>query len=251
MRRYVHVLLTLGITSLIGIPANAQSAELKVLSDGPREPALTQIVDLYRGETGHTVKIEFGLSPAIHQKLAAGEAADVVIIQPNFVDELSLAGKLKPGGHPVVARAGIGLFVRADAAATPRISTPGALQQALLGADAIVFNNVASGNTFATVLDRLGISETVKGKITRGSPTEVIARIVPGKGNDIGVGTVPLIVPDKRLKLIGPLPPELQNYLIYVAAIMKDARSPDAAMDFVRFLGSPSARTAFKAAGAD
>jgi ABC-type molybdate transport system substrate-binding protein len=32
---------------------------------------------------------------------------------------------------------------------------------------------------------------------------------------------------------------------------MKDARSPDAAMDFVNFLGSPSARTVFKAAGAD
>jgi molybdate transport system substrate-binding protein len=150
-----------------------------------------------------------------------------------------------------VARAGIGLFVRADATAVPRISTPGALQQALLGADAIVFNNVASGNYFATVLDRLGIAETVKAKITRASPADVVDRIVQGKGNDIGVGTVPLIIPDKRVKLIGPLPGELQNYLIYVAAIMKDARSPDAAADFVRFLGSPDARATFKAAGAD
>ena len=64
-------------------------------------------------------------------------------------------------------------------------------------------------------------------------------------------GTVPLILSDKRLKLIGPLPRELQSYLVYVAAIMKEARSPDAAMDFVRFLGSPSARAAFTAAGAD
>jgi molybdate transport system substrate-binding protein len=251
MRKYVHVLLMVGVTSLVGVTDNAQSAELKVLSDGPLEPALTQIVDLYRGTSGHTVNIEFGLSPAIHQKLAAGEAADVVIIQPNFIDELSLAGKLKPGGHPVVARAGIGLFVRADATAIPRVSTPGALQQVLLGADTLVFNNVASGNYFATVLERLGISETVKGKVTRGSPADVVDRIVQGKGNDIGVGTVPLILPDKRLKLLGPLPGELQSYLIYVAAIMKDARSPEAAMDFVRFLGSPDARAVFKAAGAD
>jgi molybdate transport system substrate-binding protein len=240
-----------GITSLIGVPRNAQSAELNVLSDGPLEPALTQIVALYRGMSGHTVNIEFGLSPAIHQKLAAGEAADVVIIQPNFVDELSLAGKLKPGGHPVVARTGIGLFVRADSTAAPNISTPGALQKVLLGADALIFNNVASGNYFVTVLERLGISEAVKGKVTRGSPADVVDRIVQGNGNDIGVGTVPLILPDKRLKLIGPLPQELQSHLVYVAAIMKDARSPDAAMDFVNFLGSPSARTVFKAAGAD
>jgi molybdate transport system substrate-binding protein len=251
MRRYIHILLVVGIASLICVPKNAGSAELKVLSDGPLEPALTQIVDPFRRASGHTVSIEFGLSPAIHKRVTDGEVADVVIIQPNFVDEFSLAGKLKPGGHPVVARAGIGLFVRANAAAAPDISTPSALQQALLGADAVVFSNVAAGNYFATVLERLGISEAIKAKVTRASPADVIIRIVQGKGNDIGVGTVPLILPDKRLKLIGPLPRELQSYLVYVAAIMKEARSPDAAMDFVRFLGSPSARAAFTAAGAD
>jgi molybdate transport system substrate-binding protein len=174
----------------------------------------------------------------------------IVLIQPNFIDELVKAGKLLPAQHPVIGRVGVGLFTRADATA-PNISTPEALKHALLSADALVFSNVAAGNYFATVLERLGIFEEVKGKVTRGSPAEVIMRVVQGKGHDIGVGTVTLIPLDKRLKLIGPLPTDLQGYLVYAAAIMSNAPSPDAGKDFVRFLTSPASQAALAAAGAN
>jgi molybdate transport system substrate-binding protein len=165
-------------------------------------------------------------------------------------NELVKAGKLVPGEHPVVGRVGIGLFVRADVGA-PNISTSVALKLALLSSDALVFNNVASGNYFATVLERLEISEAMKSKVIRASPVDVSTRIVQGKGNDIGVGTVPLILMDKRLKLVGPLPDDLQSYLVYVAAIMTNAESPDAGKAFIRFLASPDARTTFSKAGAN
>ena len=148
----------------------------------------------------------------------------------------------------MVARVGIGLFVRAGTA-TPDISTPEALKQALLHADALVFSNVAGGNYFATVLERLGISEAVKNKVTRASPADAVTRIVQGKGNDIGVGTITLILKDGRLKLIGPLPGELQSYLVYAAAIANNAQSPAAGREFIRFLASPGARAAFRTAG--
>jgi molybdate transport system substrate-binding protein len=143
---------------------------------------------------------------------------------------------------------GIGLFVRAGVA-VPDISTPESLKRALLSADALIFNNVASGNYFATVLERLDISEAVKGKVTRASPADVVTRIVQGKGTDIGVGVIPLILIDKRLTLAGLLPGELQNYLVYAAAITTNAPSPDAGKDFIRFLASPAARAAFTANG--
>jgi len=245
-----HALIAIGVALLIGSSKAAHSAEVKVLSDGPLESALTQTVDPFRRESGHTVTFGFGLSPIIHKRLLDGEAADVVIIQPNFIDELVKAGKLGTGEHPIVGRAGLGLFVRANAT-VPDISTSVALKQALLSADALVFNSVASGNYFATVLERLDISDAVKSKITRASPTDVTTRIVQGKGNDIGVGTIPLILADKRIKLAGPLPSELQSYLIYAAAIMINAQSPDAGREFIRFLASPPARAAFAAAGAE
>ena len=58
-----------------------------------------------------------------------------------------------------------------------------------------------------------------------------------------------LIPLDKRLNLIGPLPRDLQSYLVYAAAIMSNAPSPDAGKDFVRFLTSPASQAALAAAG--
>jgi molybdate transport system substrate-binding protein len=157
---------------------------------------------------------------------------------------------LPAGEHPVIGRVGIALFVRADAAA-PDISTAAALKRALLSADALVLSNVATGNYFVTVLERLGIGDAVKPKVTRASPADVVTRIVQGKGDDFGVGTVTLILKDKRLKLVGPLPGELQSYLVYAAAVTTNAQSPEAGMDFIRFLASPDVRAAFTAAGAE
>jgi len=248
MAKHIHILIGIGIAALVGLPGIAHSAEVKVLSDAPLEPALTRIGESFHGESGNTVKFEFGLSPVIHKRVIDGESADVVIIQPSFIDELVKAGKLAPGDHPVVARVGIGLFVRAGTA-TPDISTPEAFEQALVSADALVFNNVATGNYFATVLERLGISEAVKNKVTRASPADAVTRIVQGKGNDVGVGTITLILKDGRLKLIGPLPGELQSYLVYAAAIANNAQSPAAGREFIRFLASPGARAAFTTAG--
>jgi len=251
MTKLVHLLFfMLCMAILDGFISSANTAEIKVLSDGPLEPALTKIAETFRGESNHTLTFVYGLSPVIHKKVLDGEVADIVLIQPNFIDELVKAGKLVPGQHPVIGRVGVGLFTRADATA-PNISTAEALKHALLSADSLVFSNVATGNYFATVLERLGISEEVKGKVTRGSPADVIARVVQGKGNDIGVGTMTLIPLDKRLKLIGPLPRDLQSYLVYAAAIMNSAPSPDAGKDFVRFLTSPASQAALAAAGAN
>lgn len=250
MPNRIYVVLTLWIIALLVGAGGTRAAEIKVLSDTPLAPALQRVADAFRRDTGHEVKFVFGLSPAIHKRVSDGETGDVIIIQPNFIDELVKAGKIVPGQYPTIARVGIGLFARADATA-PDISTVAAFKQALLEADTLVFSNVAGGNYFATVIERIGIADTLKGKITRAIPADVVARIVEGKGNDIGVLVVTLIIADKRLKLIGALPSEFQSYLVYTAAPMVNSQSPEAAKEFIRFLSLPESKKEFVAAGAD
>lgn len=248
MQKHIRGFFAICVTAPLTISGAAHPAEIKVLSDGPLAPALTQIADTFRREEGHHLKFVFGLSPVIHKKIVDGESGDVVIIQPEYVDELVRAGKIVAGNHPIIGRVGIGLLGRADAPAQ-NTSTPDALRQVLLKADSIVFNNVASGNAFAKVLDQLSIIAAIRSKITRASPAEVPMRILQGKGNDIGVGTVSLIIADTRLKLIGVLPPEFQSYITYTAAPMVNSPSREAADAFVRFLGLPETRRVFAAAG--
>jgi ABC-type proline/glycine betaine transport system ATPase subunit len=173
------------------------------------------------------------------------ESADVVIVQPNFLAELASTSKVDAGDHPAFGRVGVGLAARADA--PPRdIKTADAVKQLLLKADTIAFNNVASGNQFAKVLDRLGIAEEVKAKVTRTEPGKMYEPILNGSKDDIAAGTLTQIRADKRLKLIGPLPAELQTYLQYAAIPMTGAPNMKAAVEFVRFLFTPASVKAIR-----
>ncbi len=242
------VVCTLGLITFQS-PARAQE-KIKVMSDGPLRPAFEQITEAFRRETGNQLEFVFGTSPVIHKKVAGGEAADVLVIQPNFVAELVKAGKVVPGEHPVVGRVGFGLAVRADAPAHD-VSTIGAFKQTLVNADSLIFNNVASGNYFAKVLERLDIAEAVKAKVIRLDPFAVNDRLIQGKGDDIGVGVIPLINTTKGLRLLGPLPAEIQSYIVYVAAPMTSSTSPQAGKAFINFLASPAAKAAFGANGVE
>jgi molybdate transport system substrate-binding protein len=217
---------------------------LKVMSDGPLRPALVQIAEAFHRERLHRLELVFGTSPVIYEKVSSGEKADVLIIQPNFIEELVRVGKLVTGKHPVIARVGLGLMARADAPSADT-STIESFKETILNAKSLIFNNVASGNYFAELLERLGIGEAVKRKVVRAESSIVFQRILQGDRNDIGVATIPLINATKGLRLIGPLPVELQSYIIYVAALMPSAASPQAASAFISFLGSHAAKVAF------
>jgi molybdate transport system substrate-binding protein len=251
MKRLFCVLTVVCALGLITFQSLARAQEkIKAMSDGPLRPAFEQITEAFRRETGSQLEFVFGTSPVVHKKVADGEAADVLIIQPNFIAELVKAGKVVPGEHPVVGRVGFGLAVRADAPARD-ISTTEAFKQTLLNADSLIFNNVASGNYFAKVLERLGIAEAVKAKVIRLDPFAVNERVIQGKGTDIGVGVIPLINTTKGLRLLGPLPAEIQSYIVYVAAPMTNSTSPQAGKAFIKFLASPTAKAAFAANGVE
>ena len=45
---------------LVGFTSSANAAEIKVLSDGPLEPALTKIAETFRGERKDTLTFVYG-----------------------------------------------------------------------------------------------------------------------------------------------------------------------------------------------
>lgn len=53
----------------------------------------------------------------------------------------------------------------------------------------------------------------------------------------------------KGLKLVGPLPADVQNYTSYEAAAMTGAKNADAARAVLKLLASPAGKAAFVAAG--
>jgi molybdate transport system substrate-binding protein len=187
-------------------------------------------------------------SPVLMRRIEGGETADLLVIQPDFVARLLGTGQVLATGRAAIGRVGVGLAVR-QGVVLPAIDTVAMLRESLLAADAVVFNNVASGNRFAEVLVQLGLAEALQSRILRAPPAEVFRRVLEGQGQDIAVGTMTQIRATPGLALLGPLPGAFQSWLDYEAVVMAATPHPEAAHALIAFLRGPEARAAFAAAG--
>jgi molybdate transport system substrate-binding protein len=226
------------------------AAEITVLSAGAVEPGLRVATVAFEKLTGHVVKISFATAPQIRARVTRGETWDVVIVPPAVLDEFAKAGKVEKE-RVTLGRVGMGVAVRAGAPA-PDISNVEALKRSVLAAESLVFTRGSSGVYFEGLLKKMGIYAQVEGKITRADDGEsMVAHVLKGKGREVSFGQLTEIQlhRDKGLRLVGPLPAEVQNYTVYAGAPMTARANAEVARAFVRHLGSPDGKALFAAAG--
>jgi molybdate transport system substrate-binding protein len=227
---------------------------IKVLGVFPVEAVVTDLAGLFRRETGHTVTLTFGTSGIIRQKLAAGEPADVIILNNYEIDELAGQGVVAAGTRTDIARFGLGVTVRRGAP-LPDISTPEALKQTLLSAKSIAYADPerarGGAHVARVVLQRLGIAEAVKRKtlLTNGgaASSETVAK---GEA-EISVQGISKNILVEGVTLVGPLPKDLQKIMKLSAGVAARSAVPEAARAFVAFLARPSFRPKFAEEGLD
>ena len=224
-----------------------------MLSAGAVEPGLHKFAELVKRDLGHDLKIQFNTTPQIAKRLAAGEVYDILILPPAALEQAAKDGKAAGDTRVALGRVGAGVVVR-SAAAAQNIATVDALKQALLAADSIVYNTASSGIYLDKLFAKMGVLEQIKPKTTRYSDAgAVMEHVIKGKGNEIGFGPITEIkqFEAKGLKLVGPLPAEVQNYTSYDAAVMTGAASAEAARAVLRQLATPEGKTAFASAGVE
>jgi molybdate transport system substrate-binding protein len=228
----------------------AVAAEIKVLSAGAVEPGLKAAAAAFQKSTGHEVRITFNTAPQIRKRIGDGEVQDVLIAPPALIEEFSKAGKLAQD-QASVGRVGMGVAVR-PGAPVPDISSAEALKKSVVDAESIVFNRASTGLYFENLLKKMGVYDQVEKKTTRyADGASVMEHVLKGKGREIGFGPITeiLLHRDHGLRLVGPLPAEVQNYTSYTASVMTGAPSAGAAQEFVRYLGTPATKATFAAAG--
>jgi molybdate transport system substrate-binding protein len=230
---------------------NAPASEITVLSGGAVEPGLNAAAAAFENATGHAVKITYNTTPQIRKRVGGGDTFDVVIAPPAAAKEFAAAGKVEEGGVNV-GRVGLGVVIR-PGAPVPDISNSETIRRTVLEAESIVFNRASSGLYFEGLLKKMGIYEQVEPKSARyATGAEVMEHVLKGKGKEVGFGPITEILQykEKGLRLIGPLPAEIQNYTSYVAVPMSAGSNKEVAAAFVRFLGGPG-KPLFVAAGID
>jgi molybdate transport system substrate-binding protein len=230
----------------------AAAADIRVLSAGAVEPGLAKVADQFKRETNNRVRIQFfAAPPQLERRLSVGEPADVLIAPSGLMNDQLRRGKIEAEAHTFIGRVGIGVTVRAGEP-EPDIATLDRFKHSLLVADSIVYSQAWSGLYLEKLFDLLGIAEQLKTKTTRyANSTQVLEHIIGGKRIEIGFGAIPEIrsFEPKGLKLVGPLPEQVQNSTAYSAAVITDAPEAEIARDFVRYIGTPAAKAIFAAAG--
>lgn len=241
-----RLLAVLAVGSLV-LPIGAQAAELKVSASTAVKSVLEQLGPQFEKTTGNTLAFSFGPAATLKEKIDQGAAFDVAILTAPLTDALVKAGKVDAATRTTIARAGLGLAVRAGAA-KPDVGTDEALKRTLLNAKSIGYNGVGASRAGSeAMLRKLGIADAVAPKVKLLNES---APLAVAKGEvEIGLGPISEVLPIEGVQLAGPFPADLQSYLVFTAAASTGSKNADAAKALIKFLASPAAAAVLKAKG--
>ena len=230
------------------LPPVAKAAELKVLAGGSIAGPLNELKAQFERDSGHKLTIHFDSTPNLIKAVTSDAPFDLGVVPVDVFKDAAAKARFVPGPTIDIARVGYGVAVRAGAA-KPDISSPDALKQTLVKAQSIAtLPASAAGAYVLSVFERLGIGEAMKAKIkAQATPAEIPQAVAKGEA-ELGVFlTNVLIAPG--VELAGSFPAELQQELLFTAAVAQTSKEADAAKALITFLRSPAATAVIKAKG--
>ena len=249
----VFATISLGL-ALLGITAGstARAAEIKLLCASALHPAIDALIPDFEKSSGHKVTVAYGTAGAVADRVQKGEAADIVISSVPMIDRLQAQGKVVAGDRVIIAKVGVGVFVR-KGGTKPDLASVDGFKRSLLAARSIAYVDPAGGGAsgiyVVSLLERLGIAAEMKPKTKLFPPTEVLYASVASGDVEIGFNQISEILAQPTVELAGPLPSAIQNYTQFAPGIVTGSSQTDAARALVTFLSSPAAQTVLKSKG--
>jgi molybdate transport system substrate-binding protein len=241
------IMTALAMLAFAALPARA--AEIKVLSTTLMNSVIWAAGPAFERATGHKLSVTFDATNLLMGRIKNGESADVAILTTPAIEDLIKQGKLAGDSRVDVARSGIGIAVLASAP-KPDVSTVEAFKKTLLNAKSVSYTTSgASGVYFQNLCERLGIADAIKAK-GKTRPGGAAAELVVNGEAEVAVQQIGelLAVPGVQVQ---PLPAEINHVTPFAAGRFVDAKNPDAASAFLKFLTSPEVVSAIKAKGMD
>ena len=235
------------VFGMVVVMAPVKASELKLIAGGSLAGLFKELAPQFEKASGHTLSIHFDSTPNIITRINAGTPFDVVVVPADVFKDAAAKSHL---ADPVIdiARVGFGVIVRAGAP-KPDLSTTDAFRKALLAASSISSVPAsAAGAYIARVYERLGIAEEMKAKTkVQAMPTAIAPAVASGEA-ELGI-FLANVFNAPGIELAGPFPAELQQELVFPAAVATGAKEPEAATALIDFLQTPAAVAAIKAAG--
>jgi len=230
------------------VAGSASAAEIRVLVTNAFKSVISKIEPTFKSSTGHSLSIRAAASPVLQEEIAKGDKFDVVISIASNLDSLEMGGKIASDTWINIARAGLGLAIRAGEP-KPDIRTTEAFKQALVNAKSVAYVTAgASGKHLIAVAERLGIADQLKAK-GKTLPTGDVAEFVANGEAELAIQQMSELRAVKGVDVVGELPADVDLVSQIAAAMSANAKEPEAAKAFIRFLTAADAGTAIRASG--
>lgn len=229
-------------------PVTVHAADINVFTTRAIATVLHQVGPDFERASGHRLNVTTDIAIRMVRRIQAGEPFDFLVAAPGHIDELIKEGRILAETRTNLARSGIGVQVRAGAR-KPDISSVETFKQALLDARSVAYlKEGQSGVYLSGLIERLGIAEAIRSKVTR-PDTDIVSELVARGEVELGIVVITQILTTPGVELVGPLPPELQSYITFTAGVSTTSRAPGAAKELMSFLAGPSAIQAIRSQG--
>jgi molybdate transport system substrate-binding protein len=216
---------------------------LKILSGGAANGLVNALSPVFQQATGLTIEGDYGAVGVMFDRVVAGEAVDIVILSQKLMDDLLARGLIQAQGMTPLGRVVTGVCVR-EGMAEPAISDAASLKAALLAADAIYLPDYiksTAGIHFAGVLKKLGIFETVEGRL-KAYPNGQTAMAAMAKAQDrnpLGCTQITEILNTPGVRYVADLPAGLDLATVYTAAQASSSTQGAAVQQLIALLSAP------------
>lgn len=226
----------------------ALSAELKIFGSRVTKMIVEDVGPGFERATGHKLTVVTDVAAVMKRRIEAGEPFDLAILLNSQADELIKKGKLVADTRADLMRTGIGVAVRRGSL-LPDITTVDSFKQTLLSAKSITYLKEGGSTAYLNALfERMGIADALRQKTIK-TDTESVSELVAVGDAELGIIVIPNILSVPGAQLVGPLPEQIQSYIIFTAAVGANSTNQQAARDLISFLKSPAAVSSMKSKG--
>ena len=230
--------------------AKAQQGKVVIICTMSCKEALIELVPVFERESGYAVDITYGAGPELAKKISSGVQADIFVGPEEFSGPLIEEGRLVGSSRTAFAHSGA-VFAVKEGTPRPDMSSPQKMKEALLAAKAVCYSRGASGIHFEQACERLGIADVVAAKLVKPRPGEMVGPVLVRGEADIGVQQPAELLPVPGVDIIGPLPPELRQTIVYGATVFTGSTQREGNQAFVDFMRSKPAREVLQHTGLD
>jgi molybdate transport system substrate-binding protein len=212
---------------------------LKLLSSMAARELLNELAAEYERSTGQAVIAEAAGGVDVAKRVRAGESVDVVVLSSTAIDSLIAAGSLLPDSRVDLVKSGVAIAVRAGAP-QPDVGSEDAVKRAVSDAKTLSYSTGPSGVYLEKLFERWGILEDIRSRIVVPPPGVPVGSLVAKGTVELGFQQLSELMTLPGIKVIGPLPPQIQTITVFSGAVSPGCDRAEVARSLLSYMAAPA-----------